>query len=68
MATFTDNNEQIKAEFNSIQVLFEKLKIQYPGLKTLSIGMSGDYKIAIEHGSTMVRIGSSIFGARNYGH
>lgn len=68
MATFTDNKEQIKNEFNSIQSFFEKLKTDHSTLKTLSIGMSGDYQLAIEHGSTMVRIGSSIFGARNYSH
>ncbi|WP_299220628.1 YggS family pyridoxal phosphate-dependent enzyme [uncultured Aquimarina sp.] len=68
MATFTDNKEQIKNEFNSIQSFFEKLKTDHPTLKTLSIGMSGDYQLAIECGSTMVRIGSSIFGARNYSH
>ncbi|WP_298315488.1 YggS family pyridoxal phosphate-dependent enzyme [uncultured Aquimarina sp.] len=68
MATFTDNKEQIKNEFNNIQSFFEKLKTDHPTLKTLSIGMSGDYQLAIECGSTMVRIGSSIFGARNYSH
>ncbi|MDH7448282.1 YggS family pyridoxal phosphate-dependent enzyme [Aquimarina sp. 2201CG14-23] len=68
MATFTDNTEQIKNEFNTIQSLFNTLRITHPTLRTLSIGMSGDYTIAIEKGSTMVRIGSSIFGARNYSH
>ncbi|WP_298541005.1 YggS family pyridoxal phosphate-dependent enzyme [uncultured Aquimarina sp.] len=68
MATFTEDIEQIKNEFNSIQLLFETLKTDHPTLKTLSIGMSGDYQLAIESGSTMVRIGSSIFGARNYSH
>ncbi|WP_299248254.1 YggS family pyridoxal phosphate-dependent enzyme [uncultured Aquimarina sp.] len=68
MATFTEDLEQIKNEFNSIQLLFETLKTDHPTLKTLSIGMSGDYQLAIKSGSTMVRIGSSIFGARNYSH
>ncbi|WP_299315348.1 YggS family pyridoxal phosphate-dependent enzyme [uncultured Aquimarina sp.] len=68
MATFTDNKEQIKNEFNNIKSLFEILKTDHPTLKTLSIGMSGDYQFAIESGSTMVRIGSSIFGERNYSH
>ncbi|TSE09529.1 YggS family pyridoxal phosphate-dependent enzyme [Aquimarina algiphila] len=67
MATFTNNQQQIKAEFEKIAVLFRTLKPKYPYLETLSIGMSGDYKTAIDCGSTMVRIGSSIFGARNYG-
>ena len=66
MATFTDNSQQIKDEFEKISSLFEKLKPKYPQLEILSIGMSGDYKIAMNYGSTMVRIGSSIFGARNY--
>ncbi|WP_378172968.1 YggS family pyridoxal phosphate-dependent enzyme [Aquimarina sp. SS2-1] len=68
MATFTDNKEQIKQEFERIQSLFERLQTDHPLLKSLSIGMSGDYQLAIDCGSTMVRIGSSIFGARNYSH
>jgi len=68
MASFTNNEEQVKNEFKKIQSLFEKLKIDHPLLKTLSTGMSGDYTLAVESGSTMVRIGSSIFGARNYSH
>ncbi len=66
MATFTDDEELIKKEFERINMFFNKLKGKYPELKTLSIGMSGDYKKAIACGSTMVRIGSSIFGTRNY--
>ncbi|MDY8138253.1 YggS family pyridoxal phosphate-dependent enzyme [Aquimarina sp. 2201CG5-10] len=66
MATFTEDMEQIKKEFGIITTFFNLLTPQYPELKTLSIGMSGDYKLAIDCGSTMVRIGSSIFGARNY--
>lgn len=66
MATFTENKEQIKKEFNGLYTFFEKLKTAHPSLKTVSIGMSGDYQLAIDCGSTMVRIGSSIFGARNY--
>ncbi len=67
MATFTDNLEQLTTEFHDIKTFFDQLTSKYPELKILSIGMSGDYKIAIDYGSTMVRIGSSIFGARNYG-
>ncbi len=66
MATFTDNQEQIRNEFNIIKKLFDQLKPKYAEFKILSIGMSGDYETAIHSGSTMVRIGSSIFGARNY--
>ncbi|QKX07444.1 YggS family pyridoxal phosphate-dependent enzyme [Aquimarina sp. TRL1] len=66
MATFTDNQKQIRQEFSVIKNLFDEMVPQYPQLKTLSIGMSGDYEVAIASGSTMVRIGSSIFGKRNY--
>lgn len=66
MATFTNDEQQIQDEFKTIASFFENIKTKYPQLKILSIGMSGDYKIAIGCGSTMVRIGSSIFGARNY--
>ncbi len=66
MATFTENQEQIKIEFSKVATFFKELQPEYPQLKTLSIGMSGDYKLAIDCDSTMVRIGSSIFGARNY--
>ncbi len=67
MATFTDNEDQIRKEFRSLKILFEKLKPSF-GLTTLSIGMSGDYKIALEEGSNMVRVGSAIFGERIYDH
>ena len=67
MATFTDNQEQIKKEFQYLKSIFDKYKslntTNYQ-LNTLSTGMSGDYQLAIECGSTMVRIGSSIFGNR----
>lgn len=68
MATFTDNQGQIKKEFTHLKSIFEKtnqLLTSNFQLLTLSMGMSGDYKLAIECGSTMVRIGSSIFGGRN---
>ncbi|MFZ6052598.1 YggS family pyridoxal phosphate-dependent enzyme [Halocola ammonii] len=71
MATLTENEEQIRREFKSLKDLFDKLKKDKFALedsfKELSMGMSSDFKIAIEEGSTMVRIGSDIFGARNYG-
>ena len=62
MATFTNDRTQIKKEFSSLEMVFNQIKT--PQINTLSIGMSGDYQIAIENGSTMIRIGSAIFGAR----
>lgn len=64
MASFTDNKIQIKKEFDGLSSFFNQIQSQFPTLKTLSIGMSDDYKLAIESGSTMVRIGSIIFGER----
>ncbi|MBC9797767.1 YggS family pyridoxal phosphate-dependent enzyme [Sinomicrobium weinanense] len=66
MATFTDNQDQVKREFQTLRSLFVKIAHNRPEINTLSMGMSGDYTMAIDCGSTMVRIGSSIFGARNY--
>lgn len=66
MATFTDNKEQVRSEFKYLKSVFDKFKDQHSEIKELSMGMSGDYEIAVECGSTMVRIGSSIFGERNY--
>jgi pyridoxal phosphate enzyme (YggS family) len=69
MATFTENKIQIEKEFNHLKTLFDKINklsiINYQ-LSILSMGMSGDYQLAISCGSTMIRIGSSIFGNRNY--
>jgi pyridoxal phosphate enzyme (YggS family) len=68
MATFTDNKDQIKKEFLHLKTIFDKtkkLKTENCQLETISMGMSGDYQLAVECGSTMVRIGSSIFGGRN---
>ena len=70
MATFTDNDEQKRREFRYLKSLFDQIKT-IPNLptsvsmQTLSMGMSGDYRIALEEGSTMVRIGTTIFGARD---
>ena len=64
MATFTEDMSQVRREFKGLKSLYTKLENNYPNFTTLSMGMSGDYKIAIEEGSTMVRIGSSIFGTR----
>jgi hypothetical protein len=66
MATFTENQQQLNNEFSSLKHFFDQLKTQHSKLKTLSMGMSGDYQLAIKNGSTMVRVGSAIFGARNY--
>lgn len=69
MATFTEDNAQIQKEFQFLKSLFDQYQsVQWPNfqLQTLSMGMSGDYQLAIDCGSTMVRIGSSIFGVRNY--
>ncbi|UOB17653.1 YggS family pyridoxal phosphate-dependent enzyme [Abyssalbus ytuae] len=66
MATFTNDMEQIKKEFSFLKSLFDKLKTRHPDFSILSMGMSSDFPLAIECGSTMVRIGSSIFGKRNY--
>lgn len=65
MATFTDDENQIRKEFRSLKIFYEKMKTAY-GFTTLSMGMSGDFKIAMEEGSNMVRVGSAIFGERNY--
>lgn len=68
MATFTTNQNQIKKEFTRLQSIFDALirqpKVENIELNTLSMGMSGDYQLAVACGSTMVRIGSSIFGVR----
>ncbi len=66
MATFTDNQNQIKKEFTNLKSIFDKIcsKDAINRVSTLSMGMSGDYQLAIDCGSTMVRIGSSIFGRR----
>lgn len=69
MATFTDDEAQLKTEFNKLQSAFNQFKaIHVPNceMTILSMGMSGDYKIAINCGSNMIRVGSSIFGERNY--
>jgi len=69
MATFTDNQEQLQEEFSSLNVFFKQQKntieTKNCRLEILSMGMSGDYLLAISNGSTMIRVGSSIFGSRN---
>ena len=63
MATFTDNKQQVIQEFSSLKTVFDTVKNEH--ITTLSMGMSGDYQLAIEQGSSMVRVGSAIFGHRN---
>jgi pyridoxal phosphate enzyme (YggS family) len=68
MATFTDDRSQIQKEFHGLSQLYSRLKEELflkDYFDTLSMGMSGDYKLAISEGSTMIRVGSSIFGARH---
>ena len=70
MATFTDDADQVRNEFKNLKNIFDTLKENYfrdkDSFKEISMGMSDDYTIAIEEGATMVRVGSKIFGARNY--
>jgi pyridoxal phosphate enzyme (YggS family) len=70
MATYTEDKNQIRKEFSHLKGIFNQLKTAYfsdfHGFKEISMGMSGDYQIAVEEGSTMVRIGSTIFGERFY--
>lgn len=69
MATFTDDEAQVRREFRSLKSIFEKLKQEFfsenPHFREISMGMSGDWRIAVEEGSTMVRVGSLIFGERS---
>lgn len=66
MATFTDDRGQIAKEFEKLKRAFDSLKNTNPEFKVLSMGMSGDYEIAIDHSSNMIRVGSAIFGEREY--
>lgn len=70
MATNTENETVIRNEFKGLKSLFEEIKTKYNSekveMKEISMGMTGDYKIALEEGSTMIRVGSAIFGSRNY--
>lgn len=70
MATNTKDKDQVRTEFKSLKTLFENIKNNYSlanmELSEISMGMSSDYQIALHEGSTMVRIGSSVFGAREY--
>lgn len=70
MATLTENKDQIRKEFKNLKSYFDKIKVAYFAdieyFKEVSMGMSNDYKLAIIEGSTLIRIGTDIFGARNY--
>lgn len=66
MASFTNNNELIDKEFKKIKTIYDDMVLIDSRFKVLSIGMSDDYNIAIENGSNMIRVGSKIFGKRNY--
>ncbi len=66
MATFTKNEDILNEEFSELKTLYNHHKQKHPNFTILSMGMSGDYKIGIKNGSTMIRVGSSIFGVRNY--
>jgi len=71
MATNSDDEEVVRSEFRGLRNFFENQKSGLPNncdWTILSMGMSGDYSIALEEGSTMIRIGSALFGARNYSH
>lgn len=71
MATNTDNKEQVRSEFRNLHTIFSDLKAKYfadrPEFSDLSMGMSHDWQIAVEEGSTLIRLGSTLFGARDYG-
>ncbi|UII32622.1 YggS family pyridoxal phosphate-dependent enzyme [Fulvivirga ulvae] len=70
MATFTENQDQVRREFRALKNIFDQVAemetADNVSIKELSMGMSGDYEIALEEGSTLVRVGSAIFGERNY--
>ena len=66
MASFTNDTNQIRTEFETLKSAFDRLKNIEQQMHIVSMGMSGDYSIAIDCGSTMIRVGSHIFGARNY--
>lgn len=70
MASFIDNKSQVRKEFANLKSIFNEIKLNFfpneKSFNTISMGMSGDFKLAIDEGSTMIRVGSSIFGSRNY--
>jgi PLP dependent protein len=70
MATFTDDQKQVRKEFKNLKKIFDRLKMDFfqdnENFKEISMGMSNDYQMAIDEGTTIIRIGSAIFGERNY--
>ena len=64
MATFTSDKAQIRSEFSLLKSIFDNIQKEHTEIKILSMGMSGDYTIAIEEGSNMIRVDSAIFGTR----
>lgn len=66
MALHTDDKSVLKKQFGELKSFFDKMKKEYDHFKVLSMGMTNDYEVAVEEGSNMVRLGSSIFGPRNY--
>jgi len=66
MASFSSDKKEVSDEFKSLKMFFDKINQSNPTLTILSMGMSGDYDLAIENGSNMIRVGSAIFGSRNY--
>ncbi len=66
MATFTDDMEQVREEFQALKKFYDELNAEFPQIQLLSMGMTADYQIALEEGSNMLRVGSAIFGARDY--
>jgi len=66
MASFTSDTNQVAQEFKRLKTFYDKLKASHASFSVLSMGMSGDYTLAIENGSNMIRVGSAIFGDRNY--
>lgn len=66
MASFSANEKEVSDEFKSLKMLFDKIQASGFELSVLSMGMSGDYRLAIDNGSNMIRVGSAIFGSRSY--
>ncbi len=66
MSTFTNDQKLVQNEFKALHELYQRSQMILPHLDTLSMGMSGDFKIALAEGSTMIRVGSLLFGERNY--
>ena len=66
MASFTEDQQKISDEFSQIKELYDRMNLKNSKFKILSIGMSDDYRLAIEKGSNMIRVGSKIFGKRSY--